>query len=654
MVNVRAPAVVQDLTATSGDQRVRLNWRPGEDPDLVGYQVLRAMTEEGPYELVGAVGAGETPWFEDLGEDGDGDGAPDGLTNGLRHFYKVVGLDKEGLEGHLHLASVADAVPQIPAGSVRDLEVTGLRALAQEDRVLLTWDPVDNSDVLGFRVYREVLAEAGVLVERGVVPRERTYFFDTGVTPGEDYAYEVVPVSRELREGVARTCDESTDAPGLFPDCRVGVEGRRQRSRVLTPLVADLTLPLAPGHAPELGAVEVAAQGGSGVTLAWGRPIQNTDGSFFQTEGADDDLIGGGFVIYRSKAARGPFEPLDLLEVVGSETSFTYTDPRGGVGDVYQVRAYDRFGGLGDPSRVVSPGIESMPDLVQNLDAFASANGDSIVVTWDPEPLAVGGYRVLRSTRLSGGFTLLAELPPEVTALTDPVAAEDFGTTFYYRVAPLFPDLDGVEVAGAPSPPAAAVAGPTDGVFFVQFEDAQVRQVGGVAGDLGEAVREGAPAPFSGKARLRLSFTDQAQVGATQVEFLWNTEVASDGTAADPSSPLADPNQTFLYQSYDAYLRVVRDERAPRVDLALEVRNSANPFQARLGVNALELAGQEFGSPRRTTMVPLGALVFEDQNKGTGTSIPEPLAMTLTFQGADSRLAGDPTLLLDALVLVRR
>lgn len=377
------------------------------------------------------------------------------------------------------------------------------------------------------------------------------------------------------------------------------------------------------------------------MSLAWGRPIQNTDGSFFATETAADELIGGGYIVYRALAGRGPFEPIAILPELGSETTSTYTDPAGTATSVYLVRAFDRFGTLGDESRRVSPGFP-YPDLVRGVDAFASDSAGTIRVVWSPEPEAAGGYRIFRSRFRDRAFSALADVPPTASFYSDGTESLEIGGTYWYRVAPLSNDQDGVRIQGALSAPAVAVPGPSSGVFYLEAEDARVAIAGGSEAAFARIFRKGFHDGFSADGARVFETTPGVVPGTTTVTLRWTEDLATDGSA------------TPDFRRYEAFLLAVRDDRSPRLDALLQAEGSLAGAAAGDGRLGLDLHTTQFGTPPVPTMFSLGDIVFEDQNRGFGVPTPETIALTFTWQDPNPLLVGDGVLVVDGVLLVRR
>jgi hypothetical protein len=508
------------------------------------------------------------------------------------------------------------ARPAIPAGSIHDLQVLDVRVYAGRHRIIVTWDPILGSEVSGYRVYREDLQAPDAPEFLGTVPLARRHFVDSSVGLRDQYRYRVVPVNRDA------------------------VEGRAQLSRVVEPQVPNPTVPLAPGHDLSAGPFLRQETGPSGVTLSWGRPIQRSDGSFFDTDSDADEMIGGGYVVYRGTLGRGVFEPVTILENLGSEVVSTWTDPEGTVEHTYMVRAFDRTGALGFESRRISGGAVDLPDLVRGVDAFASTEAQQILVNWSPDSLATGGYRVFRSRRRDGGYVNLGDVPPTLAGFVDG-ADVAIGESWWYRVAPLTSDGDGRLIRGALSSPAVATPGPSAHIFYLEAEDAAF-VVGMTSAGQVTAERKGQARPFSGRGALEVAYTDTAVPGQTTFTLRWVVDFLTD--AQVPIRP----------EAYDVDLLVRRDDRAPTIDVAF-----ANPLATNLQAAAdarlgLELFDERFGTPPRPTMERIGNVAFEDRGAVVGTPAPETVELTVTLQAPDPRLTGNPRLLIDGVVLVQR
>jgi hypothetical protein len=90
---------------------------------------------------------------------------------------------------------------------------SGLTALVETGAVRLVWDPVDASDLAGYKIYRtegtgiEQLRVAGTVPLNSAQLLTATNFRDTGVNPGISYYYEVVSVDKSGNESARAKTD---------------------------------------------------------------------------------------------------------------------------------------------------------------------------------------------------------------------------------------------------------------------------------------------------------------------------------------------------------------------------------------------------------------------------------------------------------------
>lgn len=618
ILDVRAPSLVRNVAAFPADQKVRVTWTPNNETDILGYNIYRSTSSEDGYTLVGSTGTQQSPFFQDEGEDFSGDGLPDGLTNQLRYFYKVTAFDREGRETSIDLASSVSAVPGVQPGSLEDLFVTNVRVYGGNERAIVTWDLSRDTSVYGYLVFRQTLGAPEGFQMAALIPQGRCFFSDGGLPNGSEFSYAVAPVTRDF------------------------FQGRLVESRAVRVDPGDSTRPKPPGSEASNGPLTVLEVGSSGVTLRWGRPTENTDGTLlFLPGGGEDQLVGGGFVVYRSKNAEGPFEPIGILEEIGSETSFTFTDPQGTSEHIYMVRAFDRLGTLSDDSRRISAGSQILPDVIRGVDAFAGVGFGTIQVTWNLEPTASSGARVYRSLFPDRGYEPVSgDLPVGQSFFTD-AGPFEVATTYWYKVAGLAKDKRGEIVEGARSDPVPAVSGPSDGIFFLEAEDATIQ--GATAGAFQNVTRQGFPRPFTGRGAL---FVDMAPTAipdgfTTFLEMDWQVEI-------DASGPLGTPG------AYDVYFRYVPSRTAGIFDVRLQVANITGTGSVAQR-NGFDFFREDPGFPPRVRNLFLGQISILDGDNVGGNPIREILRLRLGYQGFNPLISeGNGELFFDSIVLVRR
>ncbi|MFI8378311.1 LamG-like jellyroll fold domain-containing protein [Leeuwenhoekiella sp. NPDC079379] len=79
-VEFNKPSAPSNLTATENSQSVLLEWTASPENDVVGYSIIRADQQEGPYSTI-ARGITETAFVDNTG------------VSGINYFYKVKALD---------------------------------------------------------------------------------------------------------------------------------------------------------------------------------------------------------------------------------------------------------------------------------------------------------------------------------------------------------------------------------------------------------------------------------------------------------------------------------------------------------------------------------------------------------------------------------
>lgn len=621
--DLRAPAPVENVAARAGDRRVRLTWDASAETDLLGYNILRANTGSGPFSLIGSVGRVQAPFFQDLGPDLDSNGIPDGLVNGQRYFYRVSPFDARGREPQAEQNTTISAVPGILPGGVTNFGIQAIQAYGGDERVILTWSLNLDSQVFGYNVYRSEIASPNSQKLLAMIPQGTNHFVDEGVSREQDYRYEVAPVTREF------------------------LEGQRLRSRIVRVQEGDATIPKFPGHDLATAPVQLLGVSDQGVTISWGRPTENTDGSILGFRGTLDDLQQGGYIVYRSRKVDGRYFPVGIVEIAGDELVTTFLDPQGTPADFYTVRAFDDRGNLSAQSRRISASTNvAVPDVVRGVDAFASTAEGQILVQWVLEPTATTGYRVYRSDRLDGGYRPVSGvLPPTVTFFTDSSSDLTLGRTLYYKVAGVAADTQGALLEGNASVAAPAVSGPTDGVFRLEAEDATVLQVSSPL-DFDATSRQGFPDPFSGQGALFIDPSVTAVAGVARLVLQWSLEIDASGGAAGGA------------RTYDVYISSIRNSSAGIFDMRVRESVQDNPegtTGAILQVQAKDFFTSQFGFPPRPTLERLGSITFTDSDLGGGIPTNEQIDLTLVYQGFNPGIAaGNGELFLDALILVRR
>ena len=355
-----APGVPRSLSAVAdqGASRITVRWSaPLADTDggdltgIAGYVLLRAE------------GAGGSPLPVDtLAAD-----VREYLDSGLKaltgYSYALLAFDEAGNQG-----PQAATAPTTTAGVERP---TSVRASAGIGRIVLSWNPVDDSELAGYDVFRATRSDGDYTrltgSEGGDLTTGRTSYVDSNLAGGSLFFYKVQAVAGN----------------GLRSEMSVftGAEAMSDES--------------APG-APRNVAAVAAEDNPDEITLGWSAPLTDAEGG---------DLTGlSGFVIFRTEGTTEAFTPVDTVAagvrryVDGGLKALTaYT---------YAVVAFDADGNESPQTRsnVTQTAGLPVPAGLQATDEVGR-----ILLSWfavDNSDLA--GYDVYRSTSSDGEFVALA------------------------------------------------------------------------------------------------------------------------------------------------------------------------------------------------------------------------------------------------------
>lgn len=175
--SLRPPAKPVNLAAYAGQDTVALVWEPNVDLDLVGYNIYRAETAEGPFTKLNNTVVTDTTYIDRT------------IVNEVTYYYVITALDEDGNESEY--SSNASGTPtRIPKNP------TNLFFSVDLDSALLFWQPNDEKDIVGYNIYRsETSGESYVKVNTEVVTD--TSFIDKGLTTGQTYYYVITAQDNE-------------------------------------------------------------------------------------------------------------------------------------------------------------------------------------------------------------------------------------------------------------------------------------------------------------------------------------------------------------------------------------------------------------------------------------------------------------------------
>jgi len=667
ILDVRNPDVVNNVVAFPSHRRIRITWSKLDNPNVIGYIVYRSSATEGGFIQVGSVGQTSSPFFQDEGNDSDGDGLPDGLPNNVTHFYKVTAFDNAGRETPLSLSAAVAATPGVLPNETIDLAVTNVRAYAGSNEAYLSWERLDNEQIFGYYIYRSVSGQSSGYQLIGLTPANINGFIDGGLSVTESYIYQIAPAVNELEDVTGRQV-----TTGLL-------EGRRTQSRNVRPQDSDGTIPKAPGSNPNAPfstkAQTATILGKEGVLLQWTRPVANTDGSLFLDH---DDIVAGSYLIFRGKDVYGKYELVGVVENVGTAAISEFFDPDGTAQDYYYVKVGDNFGNISHRSDIASVSGETPPPTVKSLNATSGQSFCSIVVLWtELQGQRLDGYNIYRSIQPDRGFVPIAfnivdeDPDPGVVKFTDASNALAVGQTYYYKISATANGLESsLSAATAASP------GPANGIIVLEGENA-VKIDSFLTGvnrtppanhpaqfwpPHWRFQRQGFHDPFSGNGVLLL----QPQSAATsdivlgeRIDLMWKVDVQALIGSAVGGAVTADVYLQTADDNIAGQYKILLDDKEIIRTIAPGTEGPSGFDTGFDGIQAeINFRDNTFSTPLLPRRRLLGTLRIDHLADYTVPTQPvadtETIYMTVIHSGPTGATSNFGDLKLDALILVLR
>ncbi len=333
------------LLAVPADSQVTLSWTAPAGAE--SFNIYR-----------GSEPGGESPTPLATGFDNGTSYVDATAADGAEYYYEVTAVDSGGESAR---SAEASATPQVPTSA--PLPPTGLTATTPSNgAVLLAWQPPPGAST--YNIYRGTASNTEVLVQSGL---SGPSYFDSGLTDGETYYYEVTGVNH-LGEGT-------------------------QSSEISA--VPQVTVPPTPINV-------TATPGNNQVSLSW--------------SAASDALT---YNVYRSTLEGN--EALYAQGITG--TSYTDSNVTNGITYYYEVSAGNGVGASNLSQEVSATPLPPLPSAPAALTATALSSWQ-ISLTWT-EPAAPGntGYPAASFTvehAIDGGaFTPLTTLDGTATSFVD-------------------------------------------------------------------------------------------------------------------------------------------------------------------------------------------------------------------------------------------
>lgn len=667
ILDVRNPSVVNNVIAFPAHRRIRVVWERNSNSEVIAYNVYRSSALQGGFSLIGSVGQTSSPYFQDEGDDSDGDGIPDGLANNITYFYKVTALDRAGRETPLSLSAAVSAAPGVLPNETIDLAVENVSAYAGRNEAYLSWNRLDQDQIFGYYVYRTTSGNAGGYQLIGVTPAEINGFIDGGLSVTESYIYQIAPAVNELEDVTGKTV-----TGGLL-------EGRKTQSRAVRPQDSDTTVPKAPGSNPNapfsVQAQKAVLQGKDGVLIQFTRPVSNTDGSLLVD---NDDLISGSYLIFRSSDLYGKYDLVGVLENIGTGNVQEFFDPNGQALDYYYVKVGDNFGNISSQSDIASAGGQIPPPTVKKLSATSGQGFGSIVLQWfEITNQRLDGYNVYRSEKPDSGFVAIAHniidenTNPDQVSFTDSSPALALGKTYYYKVSA---NANGLE--SSLSAATAASPGPSNGIIVLEGENA-VKIDSFLTGvnrtppannapqywpPHWKFQRQGYHSPFSGNGVLLLmpqaSATSNHPLGE-RIDLLWRVDVQALIGQAVGGAITADIYLQSADDNLGGQYKILVDDKEISRNLPPGQEPPSGFDNGFDGIQTeINFRDNSFSTPIQPTRRLIGTLRIDHLADYSVPTAPiadtETIYMTLIHSGPVGQAQNFGNLNLDALILVLR
>ncbi|WP_104726407.1 fibronectin type III domain-containing protein [Helicobacter felis] len=166
------PLVKGTQASTALTRRVQLKWSPAEQKDVVGYRIYAADDLNGKYKEIAQTRA--TEYIDNVN------------TDGTDRFYKIVAVDKDGIEGNMPQEAIKGAtLPRPPTPVIT-------KGTIEDGRAIITWEAIKGTRVRDYAVYRfENNSHSKPLRYGSIIG---TQFVDKAMETGTKYRYQVVSV----------------------------------------------------------------------------------------------------------------------------------------------------------------------------------------------------------------------------------------------------------------------------------------------------------------------------------------------------------------------------------------------------------------------------------------------------------------------------
>ncbi|WP_163534978.1 fibronectin type III domain-containing protein [Helicobacter suis] len=175
----RTKAAPRDLSnvqaSTDLTRKIKLTWSPSEQSDVVDYRIYAADHADGKFKNIAET---KNTNYTDLVD-----------LDGVQRFYKIVAVDKYGLEGAMPAGAISGMTLPRPTTPV----IT--KGTIEDGRAIIQWQSIQDGRVKDYAVYRFDGNSNSQPLRFGNILN--TQFIDKNMVSGRKYRYQVVSVDAD-------------------------------------------------------------------------------------------------------------------------------------------------------------------------------------------------------------------------------------------------------------------------------------------------------------------------------------------------------------------------------------------------------------------------------------------------------------------------
>ncbi|MFC2044883.1 fibronectin type III domain-containing protein [Chloroflexota bacterium] len=174
LANDIAPVAPISVNATGGNELITIEWTPGSEDDLWGYDIYRSDSTGEPYDQIDTVTAPTNNYID----------TP--LYGEVTRYYVVKAVDNGSNESPYSPEANATTTDIAPAAP------TGLSAEASNEAIILDWNDNIETDNISYNVYRSPINNSSYSLYASLVTTSN--YTDSGLYGGRTYYYKVTAV----------------------------------------------------------------------------------------------------------------------------------------------------------------------------------------------------------------------------------------------------------------------------------------------------------------------------------------------------------------------------------------------------------------------------------------------------------------------------